>query len=132
MSDKIIPHSCLGPQNGEPACPCATAKLEGRIPYTKQQRQIATAEDCQKPWAGRPDGERFRCYLCGHKFQPGDGWRWVNAQALTVIRVEDGQTLRVGDLVTCDACDGPDVLERWQQRHESYYGTWDFWALRQI
>lgn len=65
--------------------------------FTDQQPQIATEEDVKGNW-----GKLFRCYLCGHKFIPGDVWRWVHATHVQHY-----------NFITCKACDGPDVLDRW-------------------
>ena len=66
--------------------------------WTTQQPQIATEHDCQTKWnCGKP-GERFRCYLCGVKFKPGDYWRFV---------VSPGPG--APNFMTCQTCDGPDA-----------------------
>ncbi len=71
--------------------------------FTDQKPRIATAEECTLSWGGAPNGERFRCMLCGHRFQPGDQWRWVYS----------GDTVNV---TVCEKCDGEnaDVIARWK------------------
>ena len=76
--------------------------------FTDQKPRIATEEDCKRPWSGRPNGEGFRCYLCGHRFKPGDQWRWVYA---------NGQSPAYGNFLVCKKCDGDDVLDRWQEQN---------------
>lgn len=75
--------------------------------FTDQKPWIATKEDCRGYWGCGKNGKRFRCYLCGIKFKPGDVVRWVccTYQALT-------------NLLTCQACDGPDIRERWKALNE--------------
>jgi hypothetical protein len=74
-------------------------------PFTDQKPQIATEEDLKRRWSARKPGEAFRCYLCGHRFQVGDTWRWVYANGTPGSRF--------GNFLVCPSCDGPDVLERW-------------------
>ena len=66
-----------------------------------QKRRVATQKDCDGRWSGLPRGEGFRCYLCGHRFKVGDGWRM---QFVPNVR----------NALICDDCDGPDVVERWK------------------
>jgi len=77
--------------------------------FTDQQQRIATDDELKAPWGGRRDGSRFRCYLCGHKFQTGDKWRWVYNQDQGTI-----------NFMTCEHCDGPDVRERFTQRVRNF------------
>ncbi len=76
-------------------------KKEAEANFTDQKRHVATQEDCKLPWGGRRGGENFRCYLCGHRFKPGNGYRW---QYVPNAR----------NALICDDCDGPDVVERWK------------------
>ena len=73
--------------------------------FTDQQFRTATEEHVKARWGGVPDGKRFRCYLCGHKFQVGDEWRWVMGR-------------KFGNLMVCRDCDGDDVLDRWHKANE--------------
>jgi len=70
--------------------------------FTDGKAQIATQEHCDLHWRYR--GEGFRCYLCGHKFAVGDGWRFVYANSTANA---------MGNILVCAKCDGPDVLERY-------------------
>ncbi len=70
--------------------------------FTDQKSRIATEEDCNGKWSGKKPGEGFRCYLCGHKFIVGDVWRWVYSIGKGYI-----------NFLTCEKCDGSDVLDRW-------------------
>jgi hypothetical protein len=71
--------------------------------FTDQKPRIATEEECRAPWGGAKDGSRFRCYLCGLRFNPGDEWRWIYAGHKQLC-----------NFMVCSTCDGPDVLERWK------------------
>lgn len=70
--------------------------------FTDQKPRIATVEEVNARWGGSAPGKRFRCYLCGHKFQVGDTWRWVYCGGLGVC-----------NLKVCISCDSPDVKEKW-------------------
>lgn len=69
--------------------------------FTDRQPRIATLEEVSAPWMGYPHGERFRCYLCGHRFEVGDYWRW------------EAGPVGYSNFLICESCDGPDVVERW-------------------
>ena len=98
--------------------------------FTDQKRRIATKEDCSALWNGQKNGEAFRCYLCGHRFAPGDGWRWVYTGGIYYER--DGKRFGVTNLMTCDACDGDDVISRWVDLNQSYWkdAKTKYWAIR--
>lgn len=66
---------------------------------------IATAADLALRWGGLAAGKRFRCRLCGHRFEAGDTVRWVFANSA-------GSPSRYGNFFACIKCDGPDVLQR--------------------
>lgn len=83
--------------------------------FTDQQRHVATAATIRMPWNGGKNGKYFRCKLCGHKFDEGDGYRWVYSR-------------RFSNLMVCDSCDGPDVLERWIAANEELERRF-WWAL---
>jgi hypothetical protein len=75
--------------------------------FTDQKQRIATEHECNN-WGGRREGgKRFRCYMCGHKFEPGDKWRWVIGTKIGLI-----------NFLVCDSCDGEDVLERWKAQND--------------
>ena len=61
--------------------------------FTDQQQRVATEKDCKARWSGLPDGKAFRCKQCGHKFIPGDKWRWIYGQGKTV------------NFMICEKCD---------------------------
>jgi len=79
--------------------------------FTDQKPRIATAEDLKRPWSGHRDGSCFRCYLCGHKFEVGDQYRWVYS---------NGTPGAGGNPMVCASCDGPneEVIARWKAMHE--------------
>jgi hypothetical protein len=96
--------------------------------FTDQKRRIAVESDLKARWGGHPAGERFRCYMCGHKFRLGDGWRWVYAGGRT-FEVE-GKKSGLYNFMVCDSCDGDDVLDRWVKMNEEYH-TKFWWAIRE-
>ncbi len=73
--------------------------------FIDQKPHIATEAQCAARWSAGKPGEKFRCYLCGHKFVVGDIWRWVFGNT-------NGQAL--GNFLVCQKCDGDDVLERYK------------------
>ena len=76
--------------------------------FTDGTPQTATYKDCfQTRWGCRDPGVRFRCGLCGHKFVPGDYWRFLYTNGL-------GGGPYSGNPLVCKLCDGPDVIERWK------------------
>lgn len=94
--------------------------------FTSQARQVATEKDCTASWAGAPKGRNFRCSLCGYRFKPGDGFRWVCTSTATFEH--QGKRLGVRNLMTCDACDGDDVVQRWIDLHKEYLRD-RFWTF---
>jgi hypothetical protein len=96
--------------------------------FTNGLRRIATEHECQIKWGGAPAGVNFRCYMCGHKFQPGDGWRWQYCAGKTTVE-HDGQRFGLMNFMVCDDCDGTDVIDRWVAKHVEFYSD-KFWALR--
>ena len=96
--------------------------------FTNQKRRVATEEECHAPWGGLKNGAGFRCYLCGHRFRPGDGWRWVYTGSRN-FQTPEGKTFGVINFKTCDACDGPTVIDRWIARNIEFSSD-RFWALR--
>lgn len=93
--------------------------------FTDQQRWTATKKDVASKWG--LDGNSFRCGLCGHRFRDGDGVRWQYGSGRTFVY--EGRTLGVRNFFVCDVCDGPDVLDRWVERHRDFYQP-KFWAFR--
>ena len=94
--------------------------------FTDQNRRVATDEECHRQWGGEPDGKRFRCGLCGHRFKAGDGWRWVYGDGRGFET--DGKKWGVTNFLTCDSCDGEDILDRWIERHREFYAD-RFWSF---
>ncbi len=84
--------------------------------FTDQKRRVATAEECALQWNGGAVGRYFRCYLCGHRFKPGDGWRFLFGVG------------PASNMMTCDECDGPDVMDRWIAANEEVKTR--FWWFR--
>lgn len=79
----------------------------------------ATEQHVTAPWSGGENGKYFRCGLCGHRFQVGDVVRWVYMNSTS------GSLF--GNFLTCQACDGPDIVERrlaWQEEAKNR-----FWQL---
>jgi len=71
-----------------------------RTDFTNGKPHIATKKDCEARWGGRKPGELFRCAFCGHKFQPGDIYRWQYTNNLGGIYC--------GNPFVCEKCDkGP-------------------------
>lgn len=93
--------------------------------FTNQKRRTATGVDVKASWGGARPGMRFRCCLCGHKFAVGDGWRWVYCGESAEI---DGKKRGFPNFLTCDACDGPDVIQRWIDRWREFFSD-RFWAM---
>ena len=83
--------------------------------FTNQKPRIATQEECNGRWDGVPNGKRFRCHLCGHKFIVGDYWRWVYSPHAI-------------NFMVCEECDGNDVLDRWDIALEELRQRF-WWAL---
>jgi hypothetical protein len=69
--------------------------------FTDQKPRVVTEKELKARWGGYSDGRMFRCYLCGHRFQLGDVWRWVYSPR------------KWHNFMVCEKCDGDDVLERW-------------------
>jgi len=87
-----------------------------KVKFTDQKPHKATEEDIKLPWGGARNGERFRCYLCGHKFEVGDTYRWVYCDE------------KWPNFFTCNNCDGDDVLERFKKHAED--GIKKYWWMR--
>jgi len=79
--------------------------------FTDQKPHIATEETCQAPWGGHRDGSHFRCCLCGHRFKPGDTYRWQCGSGHTYEF--EGRTYGTRNFLVCQSCDGDDVIGRW-------------------
>ena len=90
--------------------------------FTDGKPFVATTEDCQRAWSGGKHGIYFRCYLCGHKFKPGDIVRW---QYTNNIKGAGGNPM------VCRACDGQDVIRRWKELHDDWNSD-KFWWFRRM
>ena len=77
--------------------------------FTDQKPRIATEEETRQPWSGGKNGKYFRCYLCGHKFIPGDQYRFVFGK-------------NTGNLMVCQPCDGTneEVQDKWDKLHKEF------------
>lgn len=71
--------------------------------FTDGKPFTVTAEHLKVNWSGRGRAA-FRCGLCMHSLEKGDVARWVY-----VAR-------QAPNIFVCEACDGPDVAERFQRR----------------
>lgn len=88
--------------------------------FTDQKPRIATAEACKQTWGGGKDGKYFRCYLCGHKFEVGDQYRWVYTNNVKGAG---------GNPMVCKACDGTneEVISKWKTMcEEAITKYWSF------
>lgn len=82
--------------------------------FTDQKPRKVTEGHLNARWGGYGDGRKFRCYLCGHRFELGDIWRWVSSN-------------KYSNFLTCEKCDCPDVLDKWHERIEE--AKTKFWWL---
>ena len=73
--------------------------------FMDQKPRVVTEREYPGNWGGYKDGRRFRCYMCGHYFKIGDIFRWVCPGNRSV-----------GNLMVCENCDGPDIVDRWVER----------------
>jgi len=76
--------------------------------FTTQKPMVATEDDCKAPWSGGKNGKNFRCYFCGHKFFPGDYYRWI---------FTNNTPGAGGNPLTCKSCDDGDrdkMVEKWK------------------
>lgn len=89
-------------------------------PFTDGKPRVATEEDCNLPWSSKAPGVAFRCGFCGHKFVPGDYWRWVFTNDIKNAP---------GNPFVCDTCDCEDIKDKWIEK----WNTWrrlndiEFW-----
>jgi hypothetical protein len=87
--------------------------------FTDQKPFVVAEAMCGQSWAGGKGGKYFRCGMCGHRFEAGDACRWVYMNSTTESRF--------GNFLVCEACDGPDVVDRrlaWEQEARTR-----FWQL---
>lgn len=88
--------------------------------FTDGKPFVATAQQCAARWGGAAPGERFRCYMCGHRFEPGDVARW---QYTNNLPGHYG-----GNPFVCARCDGPDVVDRWKALCDEAHSA-RFWSF---
>lgn len=83
--------------------------------FTDQKPRMATEAECNACWGGFNKGLHFRCYLCGHKFQVGDQWRWVYSNGKCFVDPATYKKWGLGNLIVCGKCDGTndEVLDKW-------------------
>ena len=89
--------------------------------FTKELK-TATEEVCSRPWSGSKNGLRFRCHLCGHKFTPGDKYRFVYSNF-------EGSPTRTGNFCVCEACNDDDDVLRAKRAEAEDEGFRRFWWL---
>ena len=78
-----------------------------------------TAAHLKMRWSGSRAGERFRCYLCGHKFKLGDMWRALYANDRPGTQ---------GNILVCGDCDTDDALDRYLALCKTINDVW--WLRR--
>ena len=90
--------------------------------FTDQKPFIATKRDCGLRWSGGENGRNFRCYLCGHKFIPGDVVRWVFTNHVKEVG---------GNPLVCEVCNDTNekVIEKWKKLIEDFRSD-KFWWFR--
>ena len=93
----------------------------GSYSFTDRKPFVVTPSDIQKPWSGGKHGKYFRCYLCSHKFKPGDVARW---------EYTNDTPKAGGNPMVCRQCDGTreEVISRWKQL-KSEFNSPKFWSM---
>ena len=83
--------------------------------------QVATEKHCTGWGGNEAKGKWFRCYFCGHKFEPGDKFR---AQYTN-------DTEAYGNPLVCEKCDeGPEkTREKWKALRAEFMVD-KFWWFR--
>ena len=91
--------------------------------FTDETEQIATEHDCKLPWMGGAKGKYFRCALCGHKFEPGDKWRFVFTNNLPGAS---------GNPLVCETCYGSatEARAKWQAKCAEWNSGFWWWFRR--
>lgn len=90
--------------------------------FTDGKPWTVTEDDMKTRWGGidaRAERSRFRCLLCGHRFEVGDTARWVYLNSTPGVAC--------GNAFVCSACDGLDVVER--IKAHSQIGRQKFWWM---
>ena len=81
------------------------------------------------------DHDRFRCNLCGHKFEIGDIFSTIYGQGKT-IQDFNGKTFGISNPTICKECDDKFhndedlILEEWLQMHRDVY-CGKYWSFAQ-
>jgi hypothetical protein len=92
------------------------------VSFIDGKPRVATEAECKAKWSGRGPGTNFRCCLCGYKFKVGDVWRFQYTNS-----TKDAG----GNPLVCQACDGPDLIERWRAKWQAYNSDANWW-FRQL
>jgi len=84
-------------------------------------RQVASEKICAARWGCEPNGKRFRCYLCGYKITPGDGF------ILHISPRMNGEILP--NFISCDLCrQTSNILHKWKAAvDEAKVRFWWLW-----
>lgn len=87
-----------------------------------QELQTTDEKTVARNWSGSPNGLRFRCKVCGHRFKVGDRYRFVYANGV-------GSPTKTGNFAVCEACNDTDevLLDRMAEIEEEGYRR--FWWL---
>lgn len=81
--------------------------------------QTVSEIDLKADWGGRSHKKfPFRCYMCGHKFQLGEYWRFIFTNDIAGAG---------GNPIVCHSCDGDDVRERWKKLCDEFNGDKFWW-----
>ena len=92
--------------------------------FTDQKPMIATEKDCQGRWKGGNNGKYFRCHFCGHKFKPGDQYRWIYTNDLSGYG---------GNPFVCQQCDDTteNVIAKWKLLVDQWHAdsTTKYWSF---
>ena len=91
--------------------------------FTDGKPFVVTELHLRLPWSGGKEAKNFRCYLCGYRFKLGDVVRWQYTN--------DG-TGSPGNPLVCQACDGPDVRERWAAQWADWRSERFWWFRRML
>ncbi len=92
--------------------------------FTNGKPWIATEKDCNANWSCAKNGERFRCYLCGYRFKPGDQVRWQHTNDTPGAS---------GNPLVCTSCDGTkeEIVAKMKAMYEESTGRmWWFCETR--
>lgn len=94
----------------------------GSLNFTDGKPFVVTKDDCARPWNGGEHGKYFRCYLCGHEFEPGDVARW---------QFTNDTPGAGGNPMVCGKCDGTreEIIERWKALRAEWKAP-RFWTFR--